>query len=324
MPGERVHEMLCGLYRGARGVSSGDFQEWAMDRLRELVPFDSGIWVIGKIAKGLEVHALYSYRQPLEMMENYEDHKAGGGGSPCCLRTTPGRTCDLQEADGATGFRRTAAYHEHARRFDIENVMCTYSSPGATGLQSVISLYRGRAKDEYSERERRLKNFLFAHLIQAATINQLLFVEEGVPGLGAPGRLAVADRTGILLQSGRVFGGLFGEEWPEWDGIRVPEACWACRERPGVYVGRRVVVAFRREGDATIVAARRRDALDELTARQRQIAELLAAGASYKDIGRSLDLSPSTITNQANIIYRKTGTPNKAALASMLVGRSSR
>ncbi len=43
--------------------------------------------------------------------------------------------------------------------------------------------------------------------------------------------------------------------------------------------------------------------LDALSARQRQVAEMLAKGKQYKDIARELSISPSTVTKHVNQIH---------------------
>ncbi len=54
-----------------------------------------------------------------------------------------------------------------------------------------------------------------------------------------------------------------------------------------------------------------------LTARERQIAAELAQGLSYKEVAKNLHLSPSTVTNYANRIYRKLNVHSKSQLAHL-------
>lgn len=55
----------------------------------------------------------------------------------------------------------------------------------------------------------------------------------------------------------------------------------------------------------------------QLTTRERQIAAELAQGLSYKEVAKSLHLSPSTVTNYANRIYRKLNVHSKTQLAHL-------
>lgn len=65
---------------------------------------------------------------------------------------------------------------------------------------------------------------------------------------------------------------------------------------------------------------RRMTPVDLLTQREGEVAKLLAAGCSHKEAARMLGVAPSTVRNQTQAIYEKTGVNNRAELAS-LIGR---
>ncbi|MEY2794471.1 MAG: Bacterial regulatory protein luxR family [Planctomycetota bacterium] len=60
------------------------------------------------------------------------------------------------------------------------------------------------------------------------------------------------------------------------------------------------------------------DAEAVLTARERDVALRLAAGASRTDVSRELGISPHTVTEFTRRIYRKLGVNNRARLAAKL------
>jgi DNA-binding CsgD family transcriptional regulator len=64
------------------------------------------------------------------------------------------------------------------------------------------------------------------------------------------------------------------------------------------------------------------DPLAVLTVREREIAELAAAGRASRDIAAQLSLSPRTVDTHLSHVYRKLGVPSRAALASMVAGGS--
>jgi DNA-binding NarL/FixJ family response regulator len=59
------------------------------------------------------------------------------------------------------------------------------------------------------------------------------------------------------------------------------------------------------------VEVRQRQLRDPLTDRERQIAELYANGMRYKEIGRKLQLAPSTIHTRLSAIYVKFDVSNQ-------------
>jgi len=60
------------------------------------------------------------------------------------------------------------------------------------------------------------------------------------------------------------------------------------------------------------------DPLHALTAREREVARLAAAGHSNKAIARMLAISPWTIKNQMRAVLDKTGTRNRTELSALL------
>ncbi len=53
---------------------------------------------------------------------------------------------------------------------------------------------------------------------------------------------------------------------------------------------------------------------DNLTVRERTIANLVCKGNTYKEIARTFDRSPATVRNQIQTLYGKLGVDNIAGL----------
>ncbi len=70
-------------------------------------------------------------------------------------------------------------------------------------------------------------------------------------------------------------------------------------------------------GELCIIRVRPDSIQHLLTSRERQIASKLAQGLSYKEVAKNLHLSPSTVTNYANRIYRKLNVHSKSQLAHL-------
>ncbi|WP_308429599.1 helix-turn-helix transcriptional regulator [Streptomyces flaveus] len=66
------------------------------------------------------------------------------------------------------------------------------------------------------------------------------------------------------------------------------------------------------------------DPLSGLTSREREIADLVTEGLTSKEVATKLHLSPRTVEGYLGRIYRKTGVSSRAALASLVAGRSRR
>ncbi len=62
-----------------------------------------------------------------------------------------------------------------------------------------------------------------------------------------------------------------------------------------------------------------RRVVDRFTAREREIAELIAEGFTHKEIARGLGLAPATVRNQTARIYEKAGVSSRAALTRAIL-----
>ena len=61
-----------------------------------------------------------------------------------------------------------------------------------------------------------------------------------------------------------------------------------------------------------------RSALDRLTRRQREVAELIRRGMSNREIGAALSISDQTVASHLTRIYRRSGYHDREALAARL------
>ncbi len=316
---ERIGSWLLDLYRGSREVPAEEFQSWAMGRLHKLLSFDSGIWVtVTSRAGQLQTHSVHLDNQPPEMMTSYAEFSATYGDRVAeAITSRPWVTADVREC--YPDWTSHPIYQGHGRRYNIAHVISTASDMQPNGLQSGISCYRANIEQPFTEAERRLKEHLFLHIVEAATINQLLFLEMASdPDKGG---LAVCDVRGLIHRASALFRELVAGQWPQWDGTRLPQALVAPlltrREKAAIDCGR-ISIEAAPFADLVVLRARQCEPPDPLTPRQREIARLLARGMGYKEVAATLDLSPSTITNQANVIYSKLGVRNKAELARLL------
>ena len=72
----------------------------------------------------------------------------------------------------------------------------------------------------------------------------------------------------------------------------------------------------------TLLRVWEREQLEVLTEREREIADLLVQGASYKLVAQQLDLSPSTAANHVHRIYGKLEIGRKRELVQLMTGET--
>ncbi len=82
-------------------------------------------------------------------------------------------------------------------------------------------------------------------------------------------------------------------------------------------IARKVVVAFQQNN----IAANEGEDLDKLSAREKEILELLSRGLMYKEIAAQLYLSPETVRKHVYHIYEKLHVNNRVAAVNKFYGR---
>lgn len=82
-------------------------------------------------------------------------------------------------------------------------------------------------------------------------------------------------------------------------------------------IARKVVVAFQRNNIATNEVGD----IDKLSAREKEILELLSRGLMYKEIAAQLFLSPETVRKHVYHIYEKLHVNNRVAAVNRYYGR---
>lgn len=102
-------------------------------------------------------------------------------------------------------------------------------------------------------------------------------------------------------------------EYPDWRGPQLP----FLPTSKGFH-GKNLVIDVFPRGDQFLLAARPICAIEQLSAREQEVALLFGRGSTYKEIARQLGVSPNTIRYHLRSIYSKLGTSTKADLSRLL------
>ena len=314
----QINPFIVELYRASRQVPAGEFKQWAFERLSEVIEFDSGIWVTATKEYGAQFHGIYLYNQSIEMMQNYEKHVENDF-LAAQLMKYPGISCDPLRLISREEFVELPIYYEHAKKYGLEQTISTGHIEKSTGVWTFVSLYRADPERQFSERDIQLKQFLFPHFIEANTASH--FVNLYGPDSGAAqrkARCAICDSMGVIYQAEAGFTELLTQEWAGWVGPMLPdEVVNLISDAAQQHKGEQITVKAEPVGELFKLEIRPCNPLDSLTAREREIAEALIAGQSYKQIAVRTGISPSTVTNHANKIYKKLGVSGKGQLGQL-------
>jgi DNA-binding CsgD family transcriptional regulator len=300
------------IHRLSREVPTAVFQDAAFEAMKELIRFDYGYWGGGVPSEASLLHYSYLYRLPAEEMNaSFEKVKSSPPHvaliSQCVINAGQAQIFDAREAGVSDLY---GAY-------GVDQIVTHYQYDADLGLYHATSLYRS-GEERFTEQERLLFESAVPHLMDAWRENKLLHLSDtNRDSSPLTPAAALLDKEGVVHFARPAFVELLRREWPGWCGPFVPEAM---RRMPdGAFVGEELVVRFIPQDSLFLAVVREKGLLDELSARELEVAKHLASGASYKEIAHALAIAPATIRNHIASIHAKLGVSKGTLVAAMLM-----
>lgn len=318
----RYSQLLLTIYRLAQELPVDEFQDKVLTAVKAYLPFDSSMWGTAVMtASGIDIHSLHLHNTTPAMIEAYEKVKHL---DVAAVRVTEQPTATLAfNTSNDFPEPQLQPYREFLHDFRHENFLITSDINPVTRFAQWVSLYRNSAAQHCSPEETELLSCLAPHLMQALAINRLVHLDR-LTGDSAREHwsVAIADSRGVLYHADPRFRELVRREWRTEDEERLPKPLLESLVGEEHQVtGRQVVVRCRLERGLLYLKARRRAAVDDLTARELLVARLLASGLSHKEVASKLDRSPETIRAQARVIFSKLEINNVTKLVPLLAMR---
>ena len=312
---------LLHLYRLSRTTPAPEYKNAALEALKHYLPFSAAMWGTFVISgAGPVVHAVHLHRLPKRKMHDYEQVKQ----SDILYRkgiAKPGRTsvANLTKLEGDLD----PGLVEYARRYDLENVLSTVWKDTVLQIYTAVSFYRGEAGKPFTERERRLKEQLMPHLVEAWNLNAIRYVDRPTGAQPEQVRMrALVDREGMVYNAEPGFAELMRAEFPEWRGPVLPQMLSAPLIGAGAesFRGEAIVASRLREIEEGmfLISARALAGIDRLSPRELSVARAFATGKTHKQIAAALGIAPATVRNQLQSAYAKLNVNSKIGLARQL------
>lgn len=309
---EAFSVLLLDLYRYSRELAMRDFQRSTLERLRQVLPFDSAWWGIS--CPEYDLHSSFLFGLPAHYPQAWERIKYGDTLAQVTA-AAPGITArfDPHQMRQSPGLRHLVA------EFGIEQALCTVVVNPELRLSTFLSLYRHSAAPRFSREEAALKQLLMPHLWATWTSNWIAQLDH-IRAHPAARRaaFAIADALGTLHTAETGFPDIMRQEWPEWAGPRLPPLIQDCLRTQSRATGAQVLARAFPVCGLFLVEVRTRSPLDRLTPRERAIAYGFSRGKSHKVIALELRLSPATIRSHLRTVYAKLDICDKAQLANLV------
>jgi DNA-binding CsgD family transcriptional regulator len=325
-----VSKMLLSLYDEAQHAPGGGFVLNSLKKIQKVLPFDSAGVVSLNVSKAgalqyTAAHAMnvspeekLKARLELNLSERVVPGRGLVGSDPLFVKSFNNRGnshfISLEEVED----KKLVKY---ATDTGSINALCLVTDAKGGGLNA-ISLWRSTKKHVFRDSDTQLANVLLPHLISAMGIHRKVVAEPEV----SVNRLAFPDPV-ICFRSGFINFihpdalHLLQSVYPGWNPPFLPKVIWdGLKSNTQMLFDNPRYLAKAKILDELVVVYFYPKSLDErLTKTEQKVANLLANGATYKEVSALLGSSLSTVRNQAHSIYRKLKVDRKAGLATALL-----
>ncbi len=309
-----LSRLLLDLHQPLPGPGLHEVRACLLARLSETVPFTSAAWASGTMTPGgPDFHTVSLWRQPPELLQDYERLKHL---DPLFVESA------RQPGVPVRASARTSlphAFMPYVERYGLEQAMSTMHIDPRSALLTGITVWRDNPLDPFTAEDAAVMEATFPHLMEVLSRHALGLLEGRV---AAASSRAAVDSRGRLHYADGSFAATLASEFPAWVGPDLPEPLAAAVAAGVVHrLGlTRLTVHVEPRGELTYVRLRPRTAVDDLTARQREIVDLIARGLTHKDIAVRLHIAPTTVRNHIAHAYQRLRVGNRVELTALLRG----
>ena len=312
----RMQAAILALHRASRTLEPAAFRTFALDRINDVTPFDGALWCRAFFEDGkVRIYSAHDERLPpgtIAAWRGLEDRDELGAMAFARL----GETLIASPAKAVA--KDSILIAGLLDRFDLQHFLTTCLVDPHTSLISTLTLTRQERSPPFTERDRAAKQVLTPHLVEAEASNLLYHGLAAAPPGFVGQAMAITNEGAVLEFATAAFSELLAVGWPGWRGPHLPADLLDGGRAPlRMFRGQGVVVRSERTGPASyILRIRPFQKIDQLTERETEVARLISSGASNKDVGRRLELSPITVRNHLSNIQRKLGIAKRGELAA--------
>jgi DNA-binding NarL/FixJ family response regulator len=311
---DQVGAVLMEIHELPEKVPFDQFQDAALRAVQGVLSFDAAWW---GLITGLDIHSATRFGLPEGYKRHWDNVRERDPIASAALGA-PFATVRFNQQD-------LAPYPEISRFlgiYGIRHVLCTTTRQRDLGLYAFLSLYR--KEDPFNEEERMVKQVMVPHLLHALGQSWRRSLEQNLQSLHGQVNIraaAICDRRGLVLSSDLALSDVLRREWPSWQGPRLPKTLEDALSQNDRFVGTHIQVKIDAVSQLFLLRLSERDPFDDLTKREADVARLFAAGRTYKEVARELNLAPSTARHYLRNVYSKLNVSDKATLAMLLAKR---
>jgi len=316
---DRADRCIALLYRSVLSVPPDQFRRWALDSLKTVIPFDSGLWGSGQWEER-RFHALTLSNQPESFVAALERSADQNPLIKKLIESPPDTPTTMDSVFPDAKFYKSDLYRQIFGPHGVERLLSTVHVDRRSGLYSLVSLYRSDRAQPFTAAEQAIQRRLVYHLFNA--LSHAFFIHLARTHRDRPANAvgAVVDRRGAYHDVQPRFLDAMQQHWPGHPAKQLP---FPVPEPGETRILDGLCVKAETMGELVIVHCWPVGPLDRLTQREREIVIAVAHGLSFKQAAKKIGVAPSTVANHLYRIYRKLGVNSRTALADLIHARDA-
>jgi DNA-binding CsgD family transcriptional regulator len=311
-----LQPFISNLYRNGADMPAEQFQAWAYQELKSLVPFDAALWGTGTVKRG-KFHNVTVLGLPSSFATALEQTRQI---NPLytAIRSNLGKTIENRDVLSDAEFYKSEVYQRCFSQFGVERILSSAHADLRSGLYTLFSLYRFDRKRLFTEQEKQIHEIAGYHMLEA--YSNAFFLHLTRPRTTASNRLAaVVDAEGVPHEVQPGFIDLLERKFPEgMKGLQLP---FELRPNGVRYLVDGLCIKVKPMADLFLVKIWEEGPLDTLTEREREVVFGVCRGLSHKEIGRVIGLAPTTVSSHLYRAYKKLNVESRSALARLVHSR---
>lgn len=324
-----IDAFISHLYRSAPSIAPDKYRVWALEQLTSVIEFDAAFWGTGN-----QTHIHFHYVDQVGLDDKYVEHlESTMAINPIKDEVLNNLDLPIDMADVVEDkvFYRSELYHTLFKPYGIERILAAAHLEMDSGLYTLISLYRFDRDHPFSLQEKQLQKQLMFHLVAAISHASFLHLRVGQVLQDTQGQecAALCDLTGCFHDVHPSFMTLLYEHFSRRNiyslPIDIPDTLTHAAlstevdpDRLYTVISHDLVFELTLMGSLVKVGLRPLGPLDKLSAREKEIVQLVCKGLTFKEVAKKLQLAPSTISNHLYRVYDKLAISSRSELAQLM------
>lgn len=306
------------LYKGSTDSSIRNFQDWAMEKLKLFIKFDSALWA-DAIFDGINppnVHNFYLHgdnfdKSTKEIIQHYVDiHEKGLAEDEIAIALTKniGSTICWRDINGIDSAVWEQPIYEHFAKFYKQEHICSTSiANNGTEFLTFLSLYREDRDKPFSDQDKHIKSLLAPNLAESYRIN-LQFQALGACKAEKQKAIGLVDEYGaVFFESNSFQNAISVMHTTPYCGTRITDTFLlkSILNEQDNFIQHLRITSKKTPSGLFLVVIHTDSLFKKLTPKQREVLILYQQGKTYKEIAFILSISYHAIDSQFREIRRK-------------------